>query len=181
MIAAVPSPSAPPIERALPSPGRRDAVRRVAQATLAAALGELSGLAVAAAPAAAGARTARTLAAFCDTIVPADELTPAASALGVPEAIRAGMQGHALAERLLLAGCAWLDEATGGDFAAAAEPDRVAACERMQSMSWESPPGRFFALLRNTIMATYYADRRAWRGLALDRPPQPLGFFASVR
>ena len=48
-------------------------------------------------------------------------------------------------------------------------------------MPWESPAGRFFQVMRNTAMAAYYAEPAAWRGLALDRPPQPLGFFASVR
>jgi len=157
------------------------AVRRVALAALAAALAELPDASGAALPAVSGERTMRTLTAFCDTLVPADELTPAASALGIPQSLFAGMLGNALAERLLSAGCAWLDAAAAGDFAAAPEAARVDACERMQSMPWESPPGRFFALLRNTVMADYYADPRAWKGLALDRPPQPLGFFAALR
>ena len=123
---------------------------------------------------------ARTFAAFCDTLVPADELTPAASTLGVAAAILRDLRGHALAERLLDAGCAWLDDATGG-FADAGETARVAACTRMQAMPWDSPAGRFFHLMRNSVMAEYYAQPASWRGLALDRPPQPLGFFDAVR
>ena len=140
-------------------------------------------VAAAASPAPATARrdaVARTFAAFCDTLVPADELTPAASALGVPATILRDLRGHALAERLLDAGCVWLDEATGG-FAGADERARVAACERMQAMPWDSPAGRFFHLMRNSVMAEYYAQPASWRGLALDRPPQPLGFFDAVR
>mgnify|MGYP001545868094 CR=1 FL=1 len=126
-------------------------------------------------------RIARTFAAFCDTLVPADELTPSASALRVPGVILDAVIGDALAERLVGAGCAWLDEACNGDFAAAGEAARVAACERMQALPWESPPGRFFQVLRDTVMAEYYAQPASWRGLALDRPPQPLGFFDAVR
>ena len=51
----------------------------------------------------------------------------------------------------------------------------------MEAMPWESPAGRFFVLMRNTVMADYYVQPMSWRGLALDRPPQPLGFFDAVR
>jgi len=127
------------------------------------------------------ARIARTFVAFCDTLVPADALTPAASALGVPKAILGDLKGHPLGERLLAAGCDWLDAECRGDFAGAPEAARHAALERMQAMPWESPPGRFFVLMRNTVMADYYVQPLSWRGLALDRPPQPLGFFDAVR
>ena len=158
---------------------RRGAARRIALA-LALASTDLAALAAAASPA-DGERVVRTFVAFCDTLVPADALTPAASALGVPKAILADLQGQPLGERLLVAGCDWLDRECGGDFAAASEATRDAALQKMQAMPWESPAGRFFLVMRNTVMADYYAQPLAWRGLALDRPPQPLGFFDAVR
>ncbi len=167
-----------PIDDAPRSAERRRAVRRVALG-VAFACTDLPALA--AAGGAEGERIARTFVAFCDTLVPADALTPAASALGVPKAILGDIAGQPLAERLLAAGCAWLDGECKGDFAAAAEPDRHAALERMQAMPWESPAGRFFVVMRNTVMADYYVQPMSWRGLALDRPPQPLGFFDAVR
>jgi len=157
---------------------RRRAARRVALA-LALACADLQSLA--AATQGDEARVARTFVAFCDTLVPADALTPAASALGVPKAILGDVKGHPLGERLLAAGCDWLDGECRGDFAGAPEAARHAALERMQAMPWESPPGRFFVLMRNTVMADYYVQPLSWRGLALDRPPQPLGFFDAVR
>jgi len=172
----------PVVEAGLPLPtSRRAAVRRIALAAATAGLAELPGLAQAAPDRQDRERWPRTFAVFCDTLVPADALTPAASTLGVPEAILRHLRGNPLGERLLGAGCAWLDSAVGGDFAAADEPVRVAACGRMQAMPWDSPPGRFFQVMRNTVLADYYADPRSWRGLALDRPPQPLGFFEAVR
>jgi hypothetical protein len=99
----------------------------------------------------------------------------------VPASILAEVEGIALAERLLAAGCGWLDSACDGDFARAGEAAQVAALERMAALPWESPPGRFFTVMRNTVMADYYARPPSWRGLALDRPPQPLGFFDAVR
>lgn len=180
IIAAVPTrPRAVPVD-APHAPDRRQAARRLALAALAAACAEHSVFAAAASPPAAG-RIAATFVAFCDTLVPADDLTPGASALGIPAAILAELAGNTLAERLLAAGCDWLDAAASGSFAVAAESVRVAACERMQLMPWQSPAGRFFALMRNTVMALYYAEPASWRGLALDRPPQPLGFFDAVR
>ena len=157
---------------------RRRAARRVA---LAVALACTDLRALAAAVQADGARIIRTFTVFCDTLVPADALTPAASALGVPKAILGDVQGNPLGERLLAAGCDWLDSECQGDFAAAPEAARHAALERMQAMPWESPAGRFFLVMRNTVMADYYVQPLSWRGLALDRPPQPLGFFEAVR
>lgn len=160
--------------------GRRRASRALVLGIAAIALADLPALA-AVGVASDPERTVRTFTAFCDTIVPADELTPAASALGVPKTILAELEGIALAERVVAAGCAWLDAACGGNFAQADEGARVGASERMAALPWESPPGRFFAVMRNTVMADYYAQPESWRGLALDRPPQPLGFFDAVR
>ncbi len=181
IIAAMNDPFAQALDRDAPeSMQRRRAARRV---VLAAALICIDLPTLAAAPSRGGdeARIARTFAAFCDTLIPADALTPAASALGVPAAILGDVRGDALGERLVGAGCAWLDVECGGDFAGASEPSRNAALERMQAMPWQSPAGRFFAVMRNTAMADYYVQPASWRGLALDRPPQPLGFFEAVR
>ena len=169
-----------PARDAPESTGRRRAARRVALVA-ALACSDLPALAATLAGTADGERVARVFAAFCDTLIPADALSPAASTLGVPGAILADVRGNPLGERLLAAGCAWLDGECQGDFAGAAEAMRNAALERMQAMPWESPAGRFFVVMRNTVMADYYVQPASWRGLALDRPPQPLGFFDAVR
>lgn len=55
----------------------------------------------------------RTAAALCDTIIPADEKSPAASAVGVPdfidEWISAPYPGHDTDRRIILEGFAWID------------------------------------------------------------------------
>ena len=172
-------PPAPMDDDAPQSAERRRAARRVALG-VALACTDLQALA-AGGQGEGGERIVRTFTAFCDTLVPADALTPSASALGVPKAILGDVQGNPLAERLMAAGCDWLDGECRGDFAAAPDPVRPAALERMQAMPWESPAGRFFLVMRNTVMADYYVQPLSWRGLALDRPPQPLGFFDAVR
>lgn len=159
--------------------GRRQVSRALALGLATMGLADLPALA--AGTSADRDRIARTFTAFCDTLVPADELTPSASALRVPGTILDDVAGDALAERLLAAGCNWLDAACSGDFASAAEGARIAACEKMQTLPWQSPPGRFFHLMRNTVMAEYYVQPASWHGLALTRTPQPLGFFDAVR
>lgn len=123
----------------------------------------------------------RTFVAVCDTLVPADVLTPAASTLGVPETILADIESVPDARRLLVLACDWLDACAGGDFALRTEDEREAVLQIMATQPWESPVGRFFVLARNTVMAEYYAHPAAWRGLALDRAPQPLGFPDALR
>lgn len=160
------------------SVGRRRAMRLLALTAVAAAASGLPALA--AETEADGDQLVATFNVFCDTLVPADALTPAASALGVPAAILADVRGNALAERLLAAGCSWLDDVCDGSFVDADEAQRNAACTRMAEEPWESPAGRFFQLMRNTVMADYYAQPQAWHGLALDRTPQPLGFYEAL-
>lgn len=156
--------------------------RRQALALIAAAVGAP---ALAAAPAGEAsvlepAVLRRTFFAFCDTLVPADEHTPAASALGVPERILGEAGGHELYSRLVALSCAWLDEEADGDFAGKAEASRNAILERMAGLPWQAPQRRFFSLMRNLVMGYYYAHPVAAAALGFDRPPQPLGFRASV-
>lgn len=181
IIAAMNGPAAQALDRDAPESLQRRRAARRAVLVAALACADLPALAAALARGGDEARIARTFTAFCDTLIPADALTPAASALGVPAAILGDIRGDALGERLVGAGCAWLDAECAGDFAGADEPSRNAALERMQAMPWQSPAGRFFVVMRNTAMADYYVQPASWRGLALDRPPQPLGFFEAVR
>jgi len=141
----------------------------------------LVGLPLPAAPAVPQPRLRRVFDAFCDTLVPADSLTPAASALGVPQTIVDDVAGDAMMQRLVSVACAWLDAQAGGEFAARDAESREAIVHRMAGMPWDSPQRRFFHLMRNTVMAEYYAQPLSWRGLAMDHPPQPMGFFDAVR
>ncbi len=169
----------PPAPATAADPGRRRAARRLA---ITLALTGLPWPAMTAGPAATLTERQRLgFAAVCDTLVPADPLTPAASDLGVVATILADIEGDADARRLLASACEWLDARSDGDFAVADVEVREAALEAMSRQPWESPAGRFFQLARNTVMAEYYAQPAAWRGLALDRPPQPIGFPGALR
>ena len=126
-------------------------------------------------------RLRRVFIAFCDTLIPADALTPSASALGLVQTLLDDIASDATAQRLASVGCTWLDEQAHGDFAIGGVDAREAIVQRMSELAWETPPQRFYALVRNTLMVEYYAQPASWRGLALTRAPQPLGFFDAVR
>jgi hypothetical protein len=117
-----------------------------------------------------------TLTAFVDTLLPRDALTPAASELGVAAAVLRQSSANADYRRLVEDGCAWLDRAASGNFAAASPAIRVEAVTRMTALPWEAPPRYFYEALRQRALELYYSDPRSWGGLAIVRPPQPVGY-----
>ena len=121
-----------------------------------------------------------TFNAFCDTLIPADELSPSASALGVPARILADAANSASLQRLIGFSTAWLDQAAGGDFAGADEGLRNDILEAMSQLPWEAPHRRFFDLMRDLAMGYFYSQPAALAGMATDQPPQPAGYFASL-
>lgn len=121
-----------------------------------------------------------TFTAFCDTLIPADALSPSASALGVPARILAEVQANTQLQRLVGFSCTWLDQAAGGDFARADEGLRDGILEAMAALPWEAPQRRFFDLMRDLAMGYFYSQPAALAGMATDQPPQPAGYFASL-
>lgn len=160
---------------------RRQALALIAT-TLASTAIPAGAVALAAEPGAAAGATAvaTTFARFCDTLLPADDFSPAASALGVPARILADAEGNALFGRLIEVSIAWLDQAAGGAFDAADASARDAIARTMSELPWEAPPRRFFDLIRDLAMGYYYAQPAAWKGSAITQPPQPFGHFESV-
>ncbi|GAB2499354.1 gluconate 2-dehydrogenase subunit 3 family protein [Arenimonas alkanexedens] len=119
-------------------------------------------------------------AAFCDTLIPADALSPSATALGVPSRILAELPDNAMLRRLFELSCLWLDQAAGGRFDALDEDSRGGIAEAMSLLPWEAPQRRFFDLVRDLAMGWYYADPAALAGFATRAPPQPAGYFESL-
>lgn len=166
-------------------PGTGKFTRREALALISAALagtiaygGSVPALAAADAPDAPD--LAPTFTAFCDTLIPADDLSPSASALGVPDRILAEAARSASLQRLVAFSVAWLDQAAGGVFAGADESLRNGILEAMSQLPWEAPQRRFFDLVRDLAMGYYYSQPAALKGMAVDRPPQPAGYFMSI-
>lgn len=114
--------------------------------------------------------------ALVDVLVPADAIAPSASQLGVGALLVAQAKEDAVFGAWLGAGLAWLDQGTAGSFAIAAEAEQTRLVETLAA----APPGSqlrtFLELIRLKTMTAYYADPRSQSGMAIERPPQPLGY-----
>ena len=122
----------------------------------------------------AGAR--RTLAAFLDALLPRDAVSASASDLRVDAQLWALARLDRRFERLLVLGCQWLDLTGTVRFADLAASDQDKVVEWMSTSDWNQIPRRFYELVRQTAVETYYSDPVAWNGLSIKAPPQPLGY-----
>ena len=117
-----------------------------------------------------------TLDAAIDTLIPADPLTPPASEMGVGQIIANQAEAEAQFRQWLIEGLKWFDQGVPSSFVLR---DASARTELMQTLA-NSPVGSqtriFFELLRLRTMTAYYADPRSRVGLAIERPPQPIGY-----
>jgi len=166
-------------------PRRAFAVPRFAlgrRAALAGALAALAALPRRARALVIGGGEADPLAAlgpWLDTLIPADE-TPAATALGVRQAMIDQARGQPGALAFLESGCRWLDgEAqTQGAQSFAALGD--AAREAIAAAAAAAPPDtlarRFFDNTWRIALYHYYARPASWASLGYAGPPQPKGF-----
>jgi hypothetical protein len=116
-----------------------------------------------------------------DVLIPADELTPSASKIGIGEKIVSQATTDPLFKSWLIEGLKWFDQGVEGSFV---KHDVLSQTQLMQTLA-DSPVGSptriFFELLRLRTMTAYYADPRSLNGLVIERPPQPIGYpdFAS--
>lgn len=163
---------APALTPAL-TPSRRQALIGLVGAAL--ALTVLPPCAARAATDPSGAELA-TLRAYVDVLLPADDLTPAASALGVADAILDLAQGQELLGRLIAIVCDWLDASGAGAFATLSATDRETIVDYMAKADPDVLEGRFYRLIRLLAIDLYYARPEALAGLALAPSPQPLGY-----
>jgi hypothetical protein len=111
---------------------------------------------------------------FIDHLIPADALTPAASALQVPGSIWQQAQADAELQHLLRVVCEWLDR-YGDGFTALQPAEREILVQWMSTAPWQSPQRRFFYWVRERAFTLYYTQPASWLGLPIERPPQPLG------
>lgn len=120
-----------------------------------------------------------TFAAFLDTLIPEDGMSPNASTLDIPAAVLAQAEGKTYA-RLIEAGCLWLDgraqDQHGLGFAALTPAQRIPIVQRADQAPRGSVENVFFRAVLDDAMERYYADPRAWSGLGFQGPPQPVGF-----
>lgn len=126
--------------------------------------------------------------ALCDLIIPADEHSPSAAAVGVPafldEWVSAPYDANVHDRELMLEGLAWIDEESqrrfGKRFAAASETQRTALCDDICDRTRAAPalqkPAQFFARFRDLTAGGYYTTPEGMRDVGYTGNV-PLGAF----
>jgi hypothetical protein len=119
------------------------------------------------------------LPAFLDILIPAD-ISPSASQLNVaPDLIRRARQESGF-ERLLILGCAWLNEQSQTRWQKSFEEldaaQEIAIVERAEQSADRSLPRVFFYTARHFAFGIYYSHPETWVSLGYNGPPQPVGF-----
>lgn len=117
----------------------------------------------------------RTLAAYLDVLLPEDEYSPAASALGVEAEVVDLASKSPLFERLLSLGTQWLNQTGQGPFYNLTLSDQQRVVDWMAAADRNQIPGRFYQLVRLTAVEFYYARPEAIAGMDLNTSPQPAG------
>ncbi|NNK78023.1 MAG: hypothetical protein HKP40_04845 [Litoreibacter sp.] len=119
---------------------------------------------------------ADTLAAFVDILLPADDLSPAASALGVPAELEEFGRDEPQFGRLLAVGTSWLNQTGSGPFHALTPGDQALVVDWMSRSDFNQIPRRFFHLVRLVSIELYYARPEAIAGFPVAVAPQPDGY-----
>ncbi|HRE83369.1 MAG TPA: gluconate 2-dehydrogenase subunit 3 family protein [Opitutaceae bacterium] len=119
----------------------------------------------------------RTVIALCDVILPADETSPAASAVGVPdfldEWVSSPYPAQAPDRSLLLEGLAWVEAESqqrfGRDFAALASPQQTAICDDIchpgRAKREHASAVRFFKRFRDLTAGGYYTTPEGMKAI----------------
>lgn len=129
-------------------------------------------------PAAAQPTVARgILAHFLDLIIPADDVTPSASALGVHTELEDAVRSHALLSQLFDYGLSWLDQAGGRSFLTLPPETQQAILTHAAQADFNQIPGRFFAVARLLATEIYFSKSEVIAGLPLNKAPQPDGYL----
>lgn len=129
-------------------------------------------------PAAAQPTVARGLLThFVDLILPEDELSPSASALGVDAELGDAVRSHALLAQLFDYGLGWLDQAGGQPFMTLEPEAQQAVLTFASKADFNQIPGRFFAVARLLSAEIYFSKPEAIAGYPLNDAPQPEGYL----
>lgn len=118
--------------------------------------------------------------AFIDTLIPADDFSPAASELGIDSRMLAQLRPSRRARRLVLRGLQWLERESkrryDSGFLQLNQEQREQLVAAAESAAANTLQHRFFSRMRDLSMRAYYSNPASWSGLAVHAP-QPLGYL----
>lgn len=117
-----------------------------------------------------------TFAAFLDILLPRDSLSGSATDLQVDQVLWKLAEDDARFRRLIGLGCQWLNTTGGPPFAELDIEQQIIVVEWMSHADWNDVPRRFYELVRQTAVEAYYSNPTTWRGMSIEKPPQPLGY-----
>ncbi len=122
----------------------------------------------------------RALGPFLDTLLPEDG-TPSATQLGVDKEIVKRMRNNKRFVKILILGCAWLDQQArklgAEEFALLEAPQQESIVTTAENSASRSLPLVFFSTTQQLAFQHYYAHPESWRDLGYAGPPQPKGFL----
>lgn len=118
----------------------------------------------------------KTFAAFLNVLLPRDALTGSATDLQVDAKLWAFAKLDPNFHRLVTLGSQWLNMTGGVGFADLSGVQQTNVVQWMSNSDWNEIPRRFYELVRQVAIETYYSEPSSWAGLPLQSPPQPLGY-----
>lgn len=120
-------------------------------------------------------RNEATLAAFVDTLLPEDELGPAASSTGAVDAVRRAFDGTHIRQAELQLLTAWLDLAGGGSFAGSSPERRHDIVQSLDRLHEDTIRWKIYRRARGAVMLHYYSSAERAIAAGLPGAPQPGG------
>ncbi|MCE5972554.1 gluconate 2-dehydrogenase subunit 3 family protein [Sinirhodobacter sp. WL0062] len=117
-----------------------------------------------------------SLGSVLDTLLPADEFSPSATALRVDQDVMDFVAQNQLMLRLFVAALGWMDSLSDRPFGELPAQQRIAILSAMEQADYNQIPGRFFHILRSVAIEFYYARPEAIAGYPLSPAPQPAGY-----
>ncbi|PTV97395.1 gluconate 2-dehydrogenase subunit 3-like protein [Rhodobacter aestuarii] len=122
-----------------------------------------------------------SLGALLDTFLPEDDLSPAATAVGVATDLRAFLSANGQLEQLFIIALNWMDGLAQVPFWQLSFAERTEILTYMSAADYNQIPGRFYHIARALAVEFYYATPESLAGLGLNPSPQPEGYLPPWR
>jgi len=118
-----------------------------------------------------------SLPALLDILLPEDDVTPSATALGVDREKTGFIAENDRMVQLFAAALGWIDQLADRPFRDLTLAQQVEVVSFLEGADYNQVPGRFYHILRALAVEFYFARIEALAGLPLNSAPQPLGYL----